>query len=97
MLGYRFRRQFSIGGFIPDFYCPKLKLDLEIDGESHFLRDGPEHDRLRTTFLERMGLQVIRIPNNEIMRNLDGVLAFLSDLVRRRALELGTGVESTEQ
>jgi very-short-patch-repair endonuclease len=89
MLGFVFRRQFSVGSYVLDFYCPRLRLDVEVDGESHFVMDGPERDRNRTGFLERMGIRVVRIHNTEVMRNRDGVLEFLADAMRKRATELG--------
>ena len=87
MLGFRFRRQFSIGSYILDFYCPKLKLDVEVDGESHYVRDGPERDQVRTAFLEKMDVCVVRVPNSEVAYNLDGVLEYLAEVVRKRAAE----------
>ena len=44
-LGVKFRRQHGIGHYIVDFYCPELKLIIEVDGESHFSEDAQAYDR----------------------------------------------------
>ena len=49
--GRRWRRQFSVGPFIIDFYCPELKLGIELDGAPHFVPGGYEADELRTDYL----------------------------------------------
>ncbi len=69
----RFHRQKVIGNYIVDFYCAKAKLVVEIDGTQHFLDEGKENDKNRDEFLSSLGLTVLRIPNNEIWDNFDGV------------------------
>jgi len=71
--GYKFRRQFSIGEYICDFYCPELKLVIEIDGGQHFTKDGKEYDKLRTQEMSGMGIKVIRYGNEMILDNIDWV------------------------
>lgn len=73
-LGFKFRRQHSIGGYIADFYCPKKKLIIEIDGSQHFEKNSLEYDENRTKFFESLGLRVLRFTNTEINTNIDGVL-----------------------
>jgi very-short-patch-repair endonuclease len=63
---YRVLRQRPIDNFIVDFYCPKLKLVIEIDGNFHFDLIGNVYDAERTRILEGYGLRVIRIANNDI-------------------------------
>lgn len=72
-LGVKFRRQHGIGEYIADFYCPKLKLVIEIDGESHFHDNAIEYDNIRTNFFKSLGIEVIRFNNKEIMTNIEGV------------------------
>ena len=67
--GYIFRRQKPLGNFIVDFYCHKLKIVIEIDGEYHNENGFVERDLDRSKFLESLGLKVIRYKNEEI-RNL---------------------------
>ncbi len=72
--GYKFRRQYSVAEFILDFYCPKLKLAIEIDGESHFQATAIEYDQARQTFIEATGIRFLRFTNEDVDQNLDGVL-----------------------
>ena len=72
--GYKFRRQAVIGPFIADFLCPKKSLIVEIDGHTH--RD-PSADVRRDSRLGELGFRVVRVSNDEVMRNLEGVLTRL--------------------
>ncbi len=66
-------RQKPIDNFIVDFYCPKLKLAIEVDGDSHFTPEGVAYDAERTKVLEGYGLQVIRFTNHQVLRDFEGV------------------------
>ncbi len=61
--GRRFRRQFSLGSYILDFFCPKEKLAVELDGEAHYTLEGLEYDRRRDAFLKSQGITVLRFEN----------------------------------
>ena len=61
VLGYGFRRQYSVGAYVIDFYCPALKLAVEIDGNSHFEEHARANDRARQTFIESFGIRVLAI------------------------------------
>jgi len=69
--GLKFRRQAVIGSYIVDFLCPKLKLVIEVDGESHVGTGA--HDAQRTQSLERDGFRVLRLTNDDVLRDLDAV------------------------
>ena len=71
-LGARFRRQYSIGGYILDFYCPAYRLIVEIDGPIHLSRK--EYDKQRDRYFEELNYQVLRFKNEEIEKNLTHVL-----------------------
>jgi very-short-patch-repair endonuclease len=71
-LGHKFRRQHGIGNFIADFYCPLKKFAIELDGSQHL--DNEEYDKERTEFFESLGIKVIRFWNDDINKNLNGVL-----------------------
>jgi very-short-patch-repair endonuclease len=73
--GFRFRRQQSIGPYIVDFFCPEAKLIVEVDGGQH--ADRIEEDTERTEWLEFRGYKVVRYWNNEVLRNIDGVITDL--------------------
>lgn len=73
-LGYRFLRQYSIDNFILDFYCPKRKIAIEVDGTQHSNKENLEYDMLRTFHLEALGIKVLRFTNEEIFQNLEKVI-----------------------
>ncbi|MCX6713266.1 MAG: endonuclease domain-containing protein [Candidatus Vogelbacteria bacterium] len=73
--GYKFRRQYGVGKFVIDFFCPTANLAIELDGESHFeSQQAEDHDQTRQKFIESCGIRFLRFINNDIYRNLDGVL-----------------------
>lgn len=69
--GYKFRRQFSVNKFVLDFYCPELKLAIELDGDSHF---DPGKDEERQRMIESYGIRFLRFTNEEVYKNLEEVL-----------------------
>ncbi len=72
---YKFRRQFSIGNYIVDFFCPELKLSIEIDGDSHFSDiEVVNYDKQRTIFLNKQGIKVVRFTNDEVENNIEAVI-----------------------
>ncbi len=71
---YQFYRQKIIGDFIVDFYCPKAKLIIELDGGQHYSIEGKQKDLQRDTCLTSLGLKVLRFSDNEVISNLEGVL-----------------------
>jgi very-short-patch-repair endonuclease len=70
--GMKFRRQYSVGGFVLDFYCPEIKLALEIDGIIH--RFKKRYDRYRQTSVEGMKIRFMRFTNDEIDKKFDSVI-----------------------
>jgi len=70
--GCKFKRQYSVGSYILDFYSPKNKLAIEIDGSQHL--QNKEYDKERSEYLLTLGIRVIRFWNNEINLNIDGVI-----------------------
>ena len=69
----RVLRQRPIDNFIVDFYCAKLKLVIEVDGDSHFTPEAQIKDKERTDILQGYGLTVIRFTNDDVLNNLEGV------------------------
>lgn len=74
VLGLRFFRQYSVGSYILDFYCPMKKLAIEIDGGQHNEEVGIKADQKRTDFLAEKGLRVLRFWNNDILTNIQSVM-----------------------
>ncbi|HEX6909614.1 MAG TPA: endonuclease domain-containing protein [Longimicrobium sp.] len=70
--GLKFRRQHPVGRFVLDFYCPSLRLVVEVDGEVHDAQQ--ERDIERTRVLETHGYRVLRFRNEEVLRDLSGVI-----------------------
>lgn len=69
MDGYKFRRQYSVDKFVIDFYCPKLKLAIEIDGSVHNEPGQKEYDIKRQEHIETFGIKFLRLTNEEIDGN----------------------------
>ncbi|PKP72417.1 MAG: hypothetical protein CVT83_00180 [Alphaproteobacteria bacterium HGW-Alphaproteobacteria-5] len=82
-LGHSFRRQHPIGPYIVDFVCLDLKLVIEADGGQHN-EIRAAHDAKRTAWLEERGYEVIRFWNPDILRNIDGVLETILDVLEKR-------------
>jgi very-short-patch-repair endonuclease len=81
-LGASFRRQHPVGPYVLDFYCPSVRLAIELDGDDHATRT--KSDSRRTRFLNQRGIHVIRFSNRDVWNNLQGVKEII-------ALELGQG------
>ena len=85
MKGYQFMRQKPIGDYIVDFYCSRLGLVIEIDGESHVSRS--REDELRQRELESLGLSVLRFYDSDVKKNTDGVLRVIWDWIESFELQ----------
>ena len=72
--GLQFYRQKIIGNYIADFYCPKTRLVIEMDGGQHYSAEGKEKDRLRDEYLVRAGIIVLRFSDREVLENPETVL-----------------------
>ena len=70
--GMKFRRQQGIGPYVLDFYCPELRLCVELDGSSHDYKY--EYDEQRTEFLQNQGIRVLRFSNEQVWQGLDSVV-----------------------
>jgi very-short-patch-repair endonuclease len=86
MLGYKFRRQYSVAAYVVDFYCPTARLAIEIDGDSHFQEGSPARDEARQAAIESFGIHFLRFRNVEIFEYLEVVLA----AIERRLLRSKT-------
>ena len=78
----RFSRQKVLGRYIADFYSAEAKLIIELDGSQHYEDENIRKDARRTEFLEAYGLRIIRMANNEITENFDGVCNYIDAVVR---------------
>lgn len=73
-LNLKFRRQQGIGRYVVDFYCPELKLVIELDGASHNNSDSIEYDLIRSEFFNEQDIKVLRFTNENVYSNLSSVL-----------------------
>lgn len=72
--GKKFRRQYSIGSFILDFYCAEERLGIELDGALHFDKDNMDYDKIRTEIINTFNIKIIRFENYLIMEDIEKVL-----------------------
>ncbi len=83
LLGYKFRRQHPVAGYIIDFYCPRLKLGIEVDGEVHKSPEQKAYDEQRSEDLTRYGVRIIRFWNAEVINDMESVLKDIVDNIAR--------------
>lgn len=81
--GAKFRRQFSIGRYILDFYSPEYKLGIEADGGQHYTDEGRQRDKLRTRVLAQLGVQILRFNDREILSNIEGVYKMIYNTIEK--------------
>ena len=77
--GVHFRRQHAIGNFVVDFCAPRKKLIIEVDGGQHLEQE--EYDAERTRFRELQGYKVLRFWNDEILKDIEGVMRVILDVL----------------
>ena len=70
----QFYRQKPIGEYIVDFFCPRAKLVIEVDGSQHFNGETVNYDRIRDDYLGSLGLRVLRFNNAEVLGHIEGVV-----------------------
>ena len=82
----KFLRQKILGNYIVDFYCAQAKLVVELDGSQHFSESNLQRDSDRAEYLQNYGIEIIRIPNNYVKENFNGVCEYIDDCVKQRLL-----------
>lgn len=78
-MGYQFMRQKPIGIYIVDFYCSKLKLVIEIDGDSHLSKE--KEDKERQEEIEKLGMRFLIFNDFDVKINMEGVLVTLVEWI----------------
>jgi len=84
LAGVQFYRQKPIGDYIIDFYAPKAKLVIEIDGSQHFEAQHAEKDRIRDEFLGSLGLMVLRFDSRQALKETEAVLEVVYRTIMER-------------
>ena len=84
-LGIRFRRQYGIATFVVDFYCPKLRIAIEIDGPTHDIKK----DLVRQKQIESLGITFLRFTNQDVINSRDEVMNEIIRLIKFSPLRRG--------
>jgi len=77
MNGFKFRRQYGVNQYVIDFYCPELKLAIEIDGNSHHFDTSKEYNIKRQKYIASFGIHFLRFSNTDVYEDLNGVLRII--------------------
>jgi very-short-patch-repair endonuclease len=83
LLGQRVLRQYGVGPYVVDFYIPKLKLAIEVDGATHSTEEEMQYDRVRQQEIEALGIQFIRCTNLEVYHDMNHLLEKIKEEVKR--------------
>jgi len=84
LCGVKFRRQFPVGRYIVDFYCPEYSIGIEADGGQHYEEKGRKRDQLRTQELNKLGVEIIRFSDHDILTNIDAVFEVIQKAIEMR-------------
>ena len=80
--GLKFRRQFGLGPYVLDFYCPEIRLCIELDGEVHKSYEQSQYDEIRTRFITGSHIKVIRFENDVVYRNIEVIRETIKEYKR---------------
>ena len=81
--GLKFRWQYGFGPYVLDFYCPEIRLCIELDGEVHKNANADEYDIRRIQFLNKNNITVIRFDNQVVYRNAEGIITEIREYRKR--------------
>src|SRR5271157_380328 len=84
----RFRRQFSVGAYVLDFYCPELRFAIEVDWGIHGRDDIRKKDTIRQTAIENLKITVMRISNSDIVKDPAGTIKRIAYVIAERRIVL---------
>ena len=82
--GIKFRRQFSIGNYILDFYAPEYGVGVEADGGQHYDARGIDRDEIRKRELSKIGVDLLRFGDHEILTNISGVCEAIQEALKKK-------------
>jgi very-short-patch-repair endonuclease len=85
LAGRKFRRQHSVGPYVLDFYCPRERIAVELDGAAHDHERAVERDEARASYLRSVGIRVVRFENRDVIENLEGVLRAIEAELGKKA------------
>lgn len=95
-LWFRFLREYPlpfvaqkvIGEYIVDFYCRRVRLSIELDGDSHYWGNHQRYDQIRTLYLETLEIKELRFTNTDVYENFEGVCEVIHTEVEKRRNDL---------
>jgi very-short-patch-repair endonuclease len=82
--GAKFRRQFFVGVYILDFYAPEYGLGIEADGGQHYGDEYKQRDAIRTKELSKLGAEIIRFSDRDILTNIEGVYEAIKKIIDQK-------------
>jgi very-short-patch-repair endonuclease len=82
LIGYDFHRQKPIDNYIVDFFCNKLMLAVELDGYTHSFEAVADRDKLKEQRLNEIGIRVLRFKDEDVMNNIEGVIAEIKEWIK---------------
>lgn len=78
---YGFSRQICFGNYILDFYSKKLKINIEIDGETHEYKE--REDKQRDNYVKSFGIKIVRITNEDVIKSYNFLEEYLNELIKK--------------
>ena len=84
VFGVQVYRQKPLGEYIVDFFIPKAKLVIEVDGSQHSASENAEKDRKRDAYMKGVGLQILRFKSNAVLKETNAVVNVIARAVRER-------------
>jgi very-short-patch-repair endonuclease len=93
MPGFKVRRQHGFDNYVVDFYCPKLKLVVEVDGDVHYFKEKMKTGRKKEQYLKEEGIKVNRVKTLDLEEDYESMIVYLEDVFKDRAGELNIGYE----
>ncbi|MCX6715089.1 MAG: endonuclease domain-containing protein [Candidatus Uhrbacteria bacterium] len=90
----KFRRQFGIEHYILDFYCRRLRLAIEVDGDSHFTAEAEVYDKEREMFISSNNIKTLRFTNLDVMNNITAVIETILEEINKRSALFATTPQS---
>jgi very-short-patch-repair endonuclease len=94
-LGVRFLRQYSIGAYVVDFYCPLLKLAIEVDGVTHITEEQAAYDKNRENELENLNVSFLRFTNGQVYSDIENVVGVIKERINQESngkLQITSGI-----
>lgn len=97
MYGFKVRRQFGIDNFVIDFYCPELRLAIEVDGDVHHFKNKKQSDSRKNDLLKSERIKLVRLNNYDLEDDYESMILYLEDLFKQRANELNIPINELHE